>query len=150
MRRVLELINYSGPFKLEPETVVVSLPETSHVTANTLVRIQGRKTSGLYGDHAFRYNRTDLQDFREREITIPGAIEDVNALLAYINTTPIFSYTLGNDGEAMRKPALLLVEDIVNESLRHITAGTTTHITVKANKYSYLYLGALKVKLIRL
>lgn len=149
MQRVIELINYSGPHQISGETVQVSLPEVSHVVANTLVTVKGLKASGLYGDHTFRYNRMDLANIGERTVTATGPVANVNELLPLLNLTPMFSYSIGSDGESMRKQALLLVEDIVNESLQHIAAGTTTQILVKANPRSYMYLGSLRVKLIR-
>lgn len=148
MERILDLISSIGPHEIDKSVVHLSDPMVSHVNANTLVVVDGLLSSGYYGNFPFRYNRRALDGIAEREIVVTTETTYLE-LLPKINTVPIFTYVVGSFNESLKKKALLLTQDIVNQQIGTLEPGSTTNIVLRAAPTSYLFIGALKLRLVK-
>ena len=147
MQRLLEMIEHLGPFVSSKNNIIISTPEPSEISANTLVRVQGKFETGTYGDYAFRYNRMDMSGMPVRNI-VWDDYADFAAMLGKINQTPLFTYTLGDGQNILIKQGFLLVQDIVNQPIT-IGSGEQQDLIIQASPNSYLYRGGLRIHLTR-
>ena len=148
MERILDLISAIGPYDIDKSVVNLSAPQVSHVKANTLVVVDGVLSSGYYGNFPFRYNRRALDGVTERQVTVTTETTYLE-LLSQINTVPIFTYTVGSFNESLKKKALLLPQDIVNQQIGTLEPGSTTNVVLRAAPTSYLFTGVLKLRLVK-
>jgi hypothetical protein len=147
MQRLLEMVEALGPFGARRDNLIVSPPEVSDHKANTVVVIQGKFDTGTYGDFVFRYNRINLANLPQRTIQWDGQNEMVD-LIENINQNPLFTYSIGTGSNQVMRQGQLLLQDIVNEPFT-IASGEQKDLLLRANPVSYMYTGALRVKLVR-
>jgi hypothetical protein len=130
---------------LDTSKIQVSEPFAVSKEANTVVRINGLFKTGTYGSFPFFYNRYDLAAIAKRTIVLEDETT-VAEILAKINVTPLFTYTLGSTNPETRQ-CLLTEADIVNETLS-VPPGTTLEYGLKAAATSYLFRGVLKLSIV--
>lgn len=147
MQRLLEMIQFLGPFGATKNNLVVSKPEVSDYKANTVVVIQGKFETGTYGDFVFRYNRINLSNLSQRTIQWDGQ-NTTTELIEAINQNPLFTYSIGSGSNQVMRQGQLLLQDIVNEPFT-IASGEQKDLLLHATTESYMYTGSLRVKLVR-
>ena len=122
---------------------IVYIRHFSILLRKDVLLFQGGKN---YGQRTFTYNRIDLSGLRQRTVFINNET-DFLSILDKINTNAIFSYALGSGNNQTAHQGFLLSSDIVNEPINQ-AVGETREYTLRAHPNSYLYMGALKLKLI--
>ena len=146
MLRFIEMLDSVSPYSITKENIVVGTPVASLDRGNTKVLLTGSFNNGHYGQRTFTYNRIDLSGLRQRTVYIDNET-DFLSILDKINTNAIFSYALGSGNNQTARQGFLLSSDIVNEPINQ-AVGETREYTLRAHPNSYLYMGALKLKLI--
>ncbi len=147
MERLIELMDFHTLFKMSRDNTTLSLPRAAMDKWNTAVDVSGRFDSGTYGQRVFKYNRINLSFFMERQILWKSTDESTLDLLYKLNATPFFTYVLKDNEETVSRQGYLRASDIVDETFT-MNVGQSKSITIKANPNSYMFIGALAVKLI--
>ena len=145
MYRLLELLKSVTGYDIDTDTCIVDKPIATDGEYNTVVNICGRLQTGTYGQRDFLYNRM-LLDNKPIQDIVDKDYKTVLDLLPIINRDPIFTYAINLSNEVLRRQAILLREDVIDDKLEDIRDGDI--LNIQANPDSYLFCGNLKVRLV--